>query len=122
MARMTEKMREARRVALVENLPAATENAEQYKILERAGYTWHKGEWDKREKAERLRTKSGSQFTDIDGRASGLIRLRVMGHPEDVHNAIHYVKDNNWRVLDVSEPYENRRGDGVRVYITCLMG
>ena len=121
MARMTKKMQGARKIALIAKLPAETENAKQYEILEGAGYTWHRGEWKQRDKAERLATKSGSQFTDVDGNASGLIRLRVMGHPDDVHNAIHRIKAANWRVIEVSEPYHNRRGDGYRVYITCLM-
>lgn len=94
------------------------ENADLYAWLEGKGYWWdvENGEWTNRKQP------SNSIFKTDDDEASGVIRLRVMAHPDDIEMCVRYIKRTpNVRTIEVSEPYPNRKGSGVRVYLTCLL-
>jgi hypothetical protein len=46
-----------------------------------------------------------------------MIKIRVQGLPEDIEGFIDDFK-LNYEVLEVSNPYQNRNSEFVRVYIT----
>jgi hypothetical protein len=94
------------------------ENDELYQMLADKGFWWDaaNGEWTNRKQP------SNSIFKTDDDVASGVIRLRVMAHPDDVDHTVALVKKTiGMRVIEVSDPYENRKGAGVRVYLTCVL-
>jgi len=93
--------------------PKTYENADLYRLLESKKHIWdHKqGEWIE-----------GSKSMFGDDESTGVARLRIMAHPHDVQQAIQYLRGTNFRIVDISEEYPNRRGSGVRVYITCMLG
>ena len=88
-----------------------------YDLLEGAGYWWNAsaGAWAKG------KPPSTSMFTTDDGEATGIVRLRVMGHPADLERAIAGAK-KAFRVAEVSDRlYPNRKGPGYRAYLTILL-
>lgn len=87
-----------------------------YSALESLGYWWDSsaGEWKKG------KPPSTSMFKDDEGEPTGVIRLRLMGHPDDMPVAIEAAR-RCYKVSDVSDHYSNRKGPGVRVYITALL-
>lgn len=87
------------------------ENAEIYQLLES-----HKQIWDA--KAGLWIEGTKSMFGDDE--PSGIVRLRVMAHPDDVQKAIRDVEASNLKVVEVSKEYPNK-GPGVRVYLTCML-
>jgi hypothetical protein len=94
------------------------ENDVLYSKLEAAGYFWQDGEWSN------VR-RSTSMFEGDDSTPTGIVRLRVMAHPADVDRAVTAVRsslaDHHAQVVEVSEQYPNRKGAGVRVYLTVHM-
>lgn len=88
-----------------------------YTTLESSGYWWNAtdGEWQKG------KPPSTSIFKDDDGVSTGIVRIRLMGHPDDMPDAIASAK-KCFEVAEVSALYPNRKGPGVRVYITALLG
>lgn len=92
-----------------------------YAALEQRGYYWnnHDQQWQQDEHARGKGKFSGSMFENADGLPSGYYRLRVMCHPGEVADVCAEVT-KYLHVIEVSErAYKNRRGAGVRVYITC---
>lgn len=87
-----------------------------YEELAAAGYWWDSGagEW------KEGKPPSTSIFENDDDLPTGVIRLRVMGHPSDMAKAVATAR-LSYKVADVSDPYPNRKGPGVRVYITCTL-
>lgn len=118
---MTEKRKQAEMSAAVElqitpRKSRMMDNDTLYGRLEAAGYIWDS-------KLKHWKRGSKSMFKDADGDASGVIRFRFMGHPDDVHHTIKAIKDSLphfLRLVEVSEEYPNRRGAGVRVYATLV--
>lgn len=93
-----------------------------YATLSQNGYGWDAatGEWVKtaREVDAKGRIRL-SMFTDEDNMPSGVYRLRVMGHPDEIEAIVRSLKEK-LIVTDVSEyAYPNRKGQGVWVYLTC---
>lgn len=88
------------------------ENDELYRLLDSRKQIWDSnlGKW-----------VQGSKSMFGDDEPTGIVCIRVMAHPQDVHDAIHYLKGTNLKISDVSEEYPNRRGSGVRVYITASL-
>lgn len=117
----TKKYQEALKAYISETrqaLHTKTDNAELYEWLESRRWWWgaSEGEWQKGNKP------SNSIFKTDDDVASGVIRLRVMAHPDDVENAVKLAKKApGMRVIEVSKPYPNRKGAGVRVYLTAVL-
>ena len=115
----------AKRVAAVATLrdekgnrySAATKDSESlYAMLETMGYWWDSsaGAWVKG------KPPSASMFEGNDGEATGVVRLRIMGHPTDLEKAIARAK-KAFRVAEVSDKlYPNRKGPGYRAYLTVL--
>jgi hypothetical protein len=92
-------------------------NDELYQSLADNHYIWNskKGTWEK---------GSTSMFKDADDQPTGVVRLRVMAHPDDCGRAIALLKKKLGKdavLTEVSDPYENRKGAGVRVYSTLVL-
>jgi hypothetical protein len=92
-----------------------------YSQLESAGYWWDSkaAQWKKAEENDRAKGRfSGSIFEYPDGLPSGVYRLRVMAHPNEM-DAVCQEVTQRLNVIEVSKPYDNRKGAGQRVYILC---
>lgn len=97
----------------------AHENEDVFNALEEQNYFWFpkEGEWQLRDNIP-----STSVFQDDDGTPTGIVKIRIMCHPYDLKQAISEIKNNqNFQIADISDPYPNRNGAGVRVYITAKM-
>lgn len=118
--KMTTKRRAAESALLTEGLrrvKIAQEDSDTlYQTLESLGYWWDasQGTWVKG------KPPSTTIFQDDDGEATGVIRVRLMGHPDDMPKAIAAAK-RAFKVSDVSDPYPNRKGSGVRIYIDAVL-
>jgi len=114
----------ARRVAAIETLKKEGANRNflskdsdvLYDHLTTLGYWWDSsaGEWKKG------KAPSTSIFKDDDDLPTGIIRLRLMGHPDDMEAGIAAAR-RAYDVAEVSGQYPNRKGSGVRVYITAKL-
>lgn len=64
-----------------------------------------------------------SMFMDGDGLPSGTFRLRVMCHPQDVAGVAALLKERLGPIITevADKVYENRKGPGVRIYLTCKL-
>jgi len=105
-------------------LMKALDHDELYATLEKRGYYWDakNKQWHKGNDDDRARGKfSGSIFEDSDGNPTGVFRLRIMAHPDELAEVCVEVC-RQLKVLEVSDPYDNRRGAGTRTYITCKRG
>jgi hypothetical protein len=80
--------------------------------------------WDSKASEWVKGSPSKSMFSDSDNQPSGVVRLRVMAHPNEIGDEIEAVKKalalSGRQVFEVSDPYPNRRGIGVRVYVSYL--
>lgn len=89
--------------------------------LEEKGYYWdaEQSQWIKGN------PPSTSIFETDEGLGTGTFRLRVMAHPSDLTNTLKALRtafqQAGIQVEDVSKEYPNRRGRGVRVYITAKL-
>ncbi len=89
------------------------ENADIYALLESHRQIWDNksGKWIE-----------GTKSMFGDEQPSGIVRIRVMSHPADVQRAVTEIKQHaQLKVVEVSDEYPNRRGIGVRVYLTCML-
>jgi len=95
-------------------------NEELYEALEDDNFYWKAkaGEWQQLE-----HKPSTSVFQADDGTPTGIVKIRVMAHPDDVQKAVQKIKaTNGLRVIEISEKtYPNRKGTGVRIYVTALL-
>lgn len=127
MSKKTKKYVEARRAAMAGELLAAAELREVldnapalYAALERAGWFWdvQAGLWNDVK-------KSTSMFQTDAGLSTGAFRLRVMAHPGDVDRLLHILSEAldtyGCRIYETSNAYPNRRGPGLRVYLSCQL-
>jgi hypothetical protein len=92
-----------------------------YSQLEGVGYWWdaNAAQWKKGDEDDRAKGRfSGSIFEYSDGMPSGVFRLRVMAHPNEM-DAVCAEVCARLNVIEVSKPYDNRKGAGQRVYILC---
>lgn len=124
MKRQTEKLIAAERTARSLGFSPATftNQDDLYETLINEHYAWDakSGEWKQSKRPIRSDgVESVSIFTDENGKATGIYRLRLMAH-EQVIGAVVAEMRAKLHVIEVSEKeYPNRRGDGVRVYLTC---
>jgi|GEM_PF-2879672 len=89
------------------------ENADIYRLLESKKQIWDAklGKWIE-----------GTKSMFGDDESSGIVRLRVMAHGADVQRAVSQIKrELGVKVIEVSDEYPNRKGTGVRVYLTCML-
>jgi hypothetical protein len=122
--RQTAKLTAAQMTAFYEKVPCANDapHDELYAALASAGYAWNSasGKWEKSKRPIRTDgTASQSIFSDDDNQPSGVYRLRVMAHPDEVDNIVRNFQRQIGGVVEVSDHYPNRKGGGVRVYLTC---
>lgn len=95
------------------------ENAELYEALEKLNYFWFpkNGVWEYREFSP-----STSIFEADDGTPTGIIKIRLQAHPDDLRVAIKALKlATGWRVIEISKSYKNRTGSGERIYTTVIL-
>jgi hypothetical protein len=115
----TEKYVKAENLAFEKNIiiPNIIDNEALYQKLEEKGYWWNgkKKAWEK--EATRPST---TIFADKKGNATGIMRLRLMCHPDETKWLIDALHDNpHFTVIEVSDKtYANRHGAGERAYIT----
>lgn len=93
-----------------------------YERLHDLAWVWdhHDGEWVKIDPQDMEFLPFGSLFVDKDGDPTGIFRLRVMAHPEQIDEVVAKLREN-LKVGEVSDHYPNRKGVGVRVYLTCKL-
>jgi hypothetical protein len=104
-----------------------TSHEELYALLEHAGYYWDSGDqqWHKGDTHSRARGQfSGSIFEDEDGLPTGVFKVRLMANGDEIAPVSAAVSralvNAGMSVIEVSDKgYPNRRGKGVRVYLTC---
>jgi len=93
------------------------DNARLYDELEKAGHFWN-AESGQLEDFKR----STSMFENDDSLPTGVVRLRLMSHPGDMDRTAEIVREAldtyGLKITEVSNKYPNRRGVGVRVYMT----
>ncbi len=84
-----------------------------YAQLASMGYVWDSGigKWQK---------GSTSLFRDSEGLPSGVVRVRIMAHPSEIAPTITRLKQS-LNVIEESDLYENRKGVGVRCYLTVKL-
>lgn len=90
-------------------------------LHEDMGYMWdnQQGKWYELTDEEREFTGSlASMFVDRDGKPSGIYRLRIMCHPDEANDIIAMLR-KKLTVGEISNPYPNRKGEGVRFYATA---
>lgn len=122
--RQTAKYTAALRCASQNNLvtPHKYEHEALYAMLAECSYAWDSktGQWEKSNRPIHADgTASKSIFSDDDNLPSGTYRLRIMAHPDEVDNIVRNYQRQVGGVLEVTEHYPNRKGGGVRVYLTC---
>jgi hypothetical protein len=117
--RATEKYVKGRDLAEKKDfpIPYPQDNENLYAMLEKKGFWWNgkKKAWEK----ESTRP-STSIFADKKGKATGIMRLRLMCHPDEVEWLSDALHDNpHFTVIEESEKsYKNRKGAGYRKYLT----
>lgn len=95
-----------------------------YDTLEAENYWWDAGaqQWSDAPKP------STSMFSDDAAGSipSGVVNLRVMTHPDEsdsvVARLVELLEDDDFEMISQSGQYENRKGIGVRVYLTMKKG
>jgi|SRR6056297_299208 len=89
-----------------------------YQTLAELGYNWD----GKSKTWSENNPWTGSAFEDAHNRPTGHIKLRIMTHPdeqEEFKNRVcQALNKHGFRITEISDPYPNRRGIGVRTYIT----
>jgi hypothetical protein len=96
------------------------ENAPLYDALEKRGWFWSadEGQWSDAK-------QSNSMFADDAGLPTGVVRLRLMAHPGDMDQVMELVAkgldSQGVTTIETSNVYPNRRGAGLRVYLTCKL-
>lgn len=121
MARKTKKYVQALATVKLARIYLTNRSHETvYQELEGNNFFWNskKGEWQYKEHAP-----STSIFEADDGTPTGIVKIRVMAHPDDLGQAINYLKScPGMRVIEISEKsYPNRKGTGERIYTTAIL-
>lgn len=118
--RRTRKWKAAQRCNTINKLGIiARENDSFYEKLEAKNYFWFPkdGAWKQRENKP-----STSVFEADDGSPTGVIKIRVMAHPNDLEATIKALKQaTGFKVIEISESYQNRKGSGQRIYTTAIL-
>jgi hypothetical protein len=122
MTRMTAKLREAQSTALQIGIDTNLERNALYDRLLKAGYNWD----GKAQTWSQRNPWMGSAFEDARGNPTGHVKIRVMCHPDECDTMTKAIvaqleSSGRFRITEVSKQYPNRRGVGVRVYITGEM-
>lgn len=120
-AKLKAAVEAAERVNLAGRYSMAT--AEQmYEALIGLGMAWDAkaGTWAASKRPIRADgVESKSIFSDDNNQPSGVYRLRVMAHPAELAGIVADLR-KKLTVIEISEKeYPNRRGEGVRIYLTC---
>lgn len=91
-----------------------------YETLNSDNFFWNPkaGTWEHKKHAP-----SNSVFQADDGTPTGIVKIRVMAHLDDLEQAIAYLKKcPGMRLVEISEKsYPNRKGTGERIYTTAIL-
>lgn len=105
--------------------PGGMDNDRLYGELQKAGYVWDSksSEWIEGKRASNGEPLSNSEFMTVSGQPSGVVKIRLMGHPSDLHLLANLIKEAMPRltVISVSDEYPNRKGVGSRIYIDAMI-
>lgn len=100
--------------------PKSQAHEDVYELLERHNWFWNAklGEWEHKQYKP-----STSVFEADDGEPTGIGKIRVMGHPDDLPALVNALKKaDGFRVIEISEKnYPNRKGSGARIYTTVIL-
>jgi len=88
------------------------ENSELFNMLQLRGWFWSDGEWTDRRPQTSLFETGGEQAAP-----TGVYRLRVMAHSDDAAKIVKLLA-RHLQIIEESDLYPNRKGPGVRVYLT----
>lgn len=120
--RQTKKFVAARRKALELQLPWMEKSQDEvYEALARTGYVWDAdgGRWYKSVKGS---TMPDSMFIDDGGQPSGLYRLRVRAHPDEIDAALaSVIRPLEQLVVETSAVEMDEGGVSCRVYVTLRL-
>ncbi len=121
MARRTRKFVAAMETVKIAKIYLTKSDHESvYQELNDNFFFWNrkKGKWEHKEHAP-----SNSVFQADDGTPTGIVKIRVMAHPDDLESAIASLKKcPGIRVIEISEKtYKNRKGTGERIYTTVIL-
>lgn len=88
-----------------------------YLALAERSYCWDGATWSPGT------PESSSVFKTYDEQPSGLVKLRLMAHPDEIEEAVRLLRDRMpaGAIYEVSDPYPNRKGVGVRVYVSMRL-
>jgi hypothetical protein len=95
-----------------------TINGDLYATLAANQFAWNSEDqtWFKTKRpVDPTGREKASEFTDDENLPSGVVRLRLMGHPDDLKVLLPILK-SALNMIEISEPYPNRGGAGVRIY------
>lgn len=115
--RQTAKLKKAILQARVEGVKHSNRD-ELYNELLKHGFNWDgkTQSWDKNNRW------LGSAFEDAHGKPTGHVKLRVMTHPQQEEKIVGIIcealQNAGIEPKEVSESYPNRKGVGVRTYIS----
>jgi hypothetical protein len=119
--RRTKKYKKALQFAREKGIdvPRRIDNAHLYEKLQKRGFWWSSREstWNDTPQP------SNSVFAEtVQGNEpSGVVKIRVMAHPDEVDEFVRRVQQApGVKIFEVSNHYQNRKGVGVRVYLTGL--
>lgn len=117
VARMTAKYTQALKTALQLGFKGQ-ERDRVYDFLLSSGYNWDgkTQTWDENNKW------MGSAFEDFQGNPTGHFKLRLMAHPNEIHEIIEILQESladqaTTLTVTSDKVYDNRNGVGVRVYL-----
>lgn len=117
--RKTAKYTAGQKLARTLKIKSTLAHEKLYQAIESAGYHWDSDNqvW------QEGKAQSTSMFaSDDDDTPSGVVRLRVMAHPKEIAQVVALAKKTpGMRCIETSGEYPNRRGIGVRVYLTFVM-
>lgn len=96
------------------------DNAALYDALEKKGWFWNAdaGVWKNIK-------RSTSMFESDEKLPTGIFRLRLMCHPGDLDRCVEILREalDTYGVTidEISNPYPNRKGPGMRVYLSAKL-
>ena len=125
MPRMTAKYKAAREV--VQKILSQSERADLfgvdgetlYRALHERGYAWDNKEGKWVEVDSDFSGGYDSVFELPGGQPSGVYHLRIMAHPADIPAVLEQLQ--HLRIGNISDLYPNRKGKGVRIYLSCSL-
>ena len=116
--RKTVKYTAGQKLARILKIKSTLAHDKLYEQLQAQNYYWN----SQAKVWEQGKPQTSMFAADDDETPSGVVRLRVMAHPAEIERAVEAAKSTKgMRCIETSDKYPNRRGIGVRVYLTFVM-